>query len=100
MALVGNMINDWNVGNGGVINYDLFVSIFGMLSLFYLIPATIKEAWAIHPLFPLVLDILNCIFWFCGAVATAAELGAHSCSNRVSRDQPAFGSLHIVLTSF
>lgn len=82
MALIGNMINDWNHGNSGVINYDLFVSVFGMLSLFYLIPATVTDSFVIHPLIPLVLDILNVLFWFCGGVATAAELHVHSCSNR------------------
>ncbi|KAK0251769.1 hypothetical protein B0A54_00434 [Friedmanniomyces endolithicus] len=81
MALVGNMVHDWNYGNSGVINYDLFVSILGLLSLFYLIPATFKEALAFHPLLPLILDAINTLFWFCGAVATAARLGAHSCSN-------------------
>jgi len=83
MALTGNMINQWNSGNNGVINYDLFVSIFGMLSLFYLIPASMGDKFALHPLLPLILDVLNLLFWFCGAVATAAELGAHSCSNYV-----------------
>ncbi|KAK4900790.1 hypothetical protein LTR17_017307 [Elasticomyces elasticus] len=82
MALTGNMVDQWNRGNSGVINYDLFVSIFALLSLIYLIAATAKEAFAFHPIIPLVVDILNCIFWFCGAVATAAKLGAHSCSNR------------------
>ncbi|TKA76919.1 hypothetical protein B0A55_03105 [Friedmanniomyces simplex] len=82
MSLTGNMIQQWNRGNSGVINYDLFVSIFGLLSLLYLLPATIKESLAFHPLLPLVLDVLNCIFWFCGAVATAAKLGVHSCSNQ------------------
>ena len=87
MALTGNMIDQWNRGNDGVINYDLFVSIFGLLSLLYLIPASIKDSLAIHPLLPLILDILNVIFWFCGAVATAARLGAHSCSNRVRNER-------------
>ena len=73
-----------NSGNTNVINYDLFVAIFGMLTLLYLIPATLKESFQVHPLLPLILDILNVIFWFCAAVATAAELGAHSCSNHVS----------------
>ncbi|KAK3115662.1 hypothetical protein LTR53_004763 [Teratosphaeriaceae sp. CCFEE 6253] len=82
MSLVGNMIDQWNRGNNGVVNYDLFVSIFGLLSLLYLIPASLKESLAIHPLLPLVLDILNCLFWFCGAVATASQLGVHRCSNR------------------
>jgi len=88
MALVGNMVHDWNYGNSGVINYDLFVSILGLLSLLYLIPATFKEALAFHPLLPLILDAINTLFWFCGAVATAARLGAHSCSNGVRLHVP------------
>lgn len=82
MALTGNMIDQWNSGNNGVINYDLFVSIFGMLSLLYLIPASMKDSFVIHPVLPFAIDILNVIFWFCGGVGTAAYLGAHSCSNR------------------
>ncbi|KXL43204.1 hypothetical protein M433DRAFT_150298 [Acidomyces richmondensis BFW] len=82
MALTGNMINDWNHGNGGIVNYSLFVSVFGMLTLLFLIPASVKEAWGLHPLLPLLLDLLNVIFWFCGAVAFAAEIGAHSCGNQ------------------
>merc|ERR1712000_338481 len=42
-----------------------------MLCLFFLLPAII----------PLVLNILNTIFWFVGGVATAAYLNVHSCSN-------------------
>merc|ERR1719359_812416 len=41
-----------------------------MLCLFFLLPASIKEAWAMHP-----------IIWFVGGVATAAYLNVHSCSN-------------------
>merc|ERR1712108_27118 len=52
-----------------------------MLCLFFLLPASIKEAWAMHPILPLVLNILNTIFWFVGGVATAAYLNVHSCSN-------------------
>ncbi|KAK5108674.1 hypothetical protein LTR62_008079 [Meristemomyces frigidus] len=80
LAISGNMVAI-NSHNTNVINYDLFVAIFAMLSLFYLIPATLKDTFMIHPILPLVLDVLNVIFWFCAAVATAAELGAHSCSN-------------------
>lgn len=80
MALVGNMI----AGSSGpsIINYDLFTTVFGMLTLLYLIPATFNEGWSIHPLLMLVLDILNTLFFFCAAVATAAYLRVHSCSNR------------------
>jgi hypothetical protein len=57
-----------------------------MLSLFYLIPAELKDSLQIHAMFPLILDVLNTLFWFCGAVATAAKLGVHSCDNKVRLD--------------
>lgn len=81
MALIGNMIALAFKGNPAIINYDMFVSVFGMLSLFYLFPASFTDSLTFHPMIPLILDVLNAIFWFCGAVATAAYLGAHSCSN-------------------
>nr|POF01334.1 non-classical export protein 2 like 1 [Quercus suber] len=89
MALIGNMIADSNGHNASIVNYSLFVSIWGMLTLLYLIPASIKDSFQIHAMIPLVLDVLNVIFWFCGAVALAAELGAHSCGNSVSWPQAA-----------
>ena len=84
MALIGNMIADANSGNPSIVNYAMFCAVFGMLSLLYLIPAGIRDSLAIHPIFPVVLDVLNTIFWFCGAVALAAKLNVHSCSNDVS----------------
>lgn len=83
MAIVGNMIHEANGNNPSIVNYAMFVAVFGMLSLFYLIPATIKDTFVISPMFPLIVDLLNTLFWFCGAVALAAELGVHSCSNGV-----------------
>ncbi|KAF2091973.1 hypothetical protein K490DRAFT_53135 [Saccharata proteae CBS 121410] len=80
MALVGNMIATAYSGNPSIVNYVMFVSVFSMLSLFYLIPATIKEGFAI-PVVVIALDVLNLIFFLCGAIALAAYLGAHSCSN-------------------
>lgn len=74
------MIASAFAGNPAIINYDMFVAVFSMLSLFYLIPATIKEGIA-HPLIMIGLDVLNTLFYFCGAVATAAYLGARSCGN-------------------
>lgn len=79
MALTGNFIASG--GSSAMINYDLFCSVFGMLTLFYLLPASIKESMAFHPIIPLVLNILNTIFWFVGGVATAAYLNVHSCNN-------------------
>lgn len=84
MALVGNMIATAYAGNPSLVNYDMFVAVFSMLTLFYLIPATIKESFQGHPLLMVVLDVLNAIFYFCGAVAMAARLHVHSCSNSVS----------------
>lgn len=84
MALIGNMIADARHGNNpSIVNYAMFCAVFAMLSLFYLIPATLKDTLAVSPLFPLIVDLLNALFWFCGAVALAAKLGVHSCSNHV-----------------
>ena len=85
MALTGDMISNANAGNPSIVNYVMFCAVFAMLSLLYLIPAGIRDSLTIHPIFPVALDVLNTIFWFCGAVALAAKLGVHSCSNSVSR---------------
>ncbi|KAI9813642.1 MAG: hypothetical protein M1827_003713 [Pycnora praestabilis] len=82
IALVGNMIHDAFSGNPSIINYIMFVAVFGMLSLFYLIAGTINEAFAGHPLGKVIVDALNTIFFFCGAVALAADLDVHSCGNQ------------------
>jgi hypothetical protein len=84
MALVGNMIATAFSGNPSSINYTMFVSVFSMLSLFYLIPATLKPDFSLHPLLMVLLDLLNTLFFFCAAVALAAFLGVHSCGNDVS----------------
>lgn len=81
MALIGNVIADAFAGNPSIINYDMFVAVFSMLSLFYLFAVAFNEGLAGHPAIPLALDILNTIFFFCGAVAMAADLGVHSCGN-------------------
>lgn len=84
MAIVGNMIASSNAGNPSIINYDMFVAVFAMLSLFYLTAIAFNDSFMGHGAIPMALDILNVLFWFCGAVAMAAELGAHSCGNKVS----------------
>lgn len=81
MAIVGNIISNAYAGNPSVINYDMFVSVFSLLSLFYLIAGTINEKFSFHPLIMVGVDLLNSLFFFCGAIATAAALGARSCSN-------------------
>jgi hypothetical protein len=84
MALIGNMIADSFSGNPSTVNYSIFVSVFSMLSLFYLFPASFNIDWAGHPIIMIVLDALNCIFFFCAAIALAAKLECHSCNNTVS----------------
>ena len=84
MALVGNMIHDAKAGDPSVVNYAMFVAVFGMLSLIYLIAGTINESFAGSPMFMLIADALNTIFFFCGAVALAADLKVHSCGNQVN----------------
>jgi hypothetical protein len=83
MALIGNVIASAFAGNPALINYDIFVATFSMLSLFYLIAAAWNESFIGHPIIPVVVDLLNAIFFFTAAIAMAAELGAHSCSNDV-----------------
>jgi len=90
MSLVGNMIATSFAGNPSIVNYDMFVAVFSMLSLFYLIPASIKDSFMIHPLIMIVLDAINVLLYFCGAVAMAAYLHVHSCGNRVSFTRQAF----------
>ncbi|KAF2690135.1 hypothetical protein K458DRAFT_412957 [Lentithecium fluviatile CBS 122367] len=80
MSLVGNMIATAIRGNSAMVNYDMFVAVFGMLSLLYLIPTTFLDSFSV-PVVNMALDVLNVLFWFCAAVATAAYLGVHSCSN-------------------
>jgi hypothetical protein len=84
MALVGNMIATAFSGNPSSVNYTMFVSVFSMLSLFYLIPATFKPDFSFHPLLMVVLDLLNALFFLCAGIALAAFLGVHSCGNDVS----------------
>ncbi|EOD43506.1 putative non-classical export protein [Neofusicoccum parvum UCRNP2] len=80
MALVGNMIATSYAGDPSIVNYAMFVAVFSMLSLLYLIPATLKDGLGI-PAVMIALDVFNTLFYFCAAVALAAYLGVHSCSN-------------------
>jgi len=81
-ALVGNAIHDAFSGNPSIVNYTMFVAVFSLLSLIYLFAATFNEGFAIHPLLPLVVDLLNTLFFLIGGIALAAKLGVHSCGNK------------------
>jgi len=83
MALVGNMVASTPGPDPAMVNFDLFVAAFALLSLFYLFAATWNESFEVHPAIMLFLDAANVLWWFIGAVATAAILKAHSCSDQV-----------------
>jgi len=82
MALIGNMIATAVHGNHSIVNYDMFVAVFGMLSLLYLLAASFMEALAI-PIVMIGLDAANLFFYLIAGIATAAYLGVHSCSNKL-----------------
>jgi len=76
MALVGSMIATAIKGNPSIVNYDMFVAVFGMLSVLYLIATIFFDSFE-NPLIATILDGLNTLFWLCGGIATAAYLGVH-----------------------
>ncbi|KAL8865123.1 MAG: hypothetical protein Q9174_007057 [Haloplaca sp. 1 TL-2023] len=82
MALIGNVIQEAFAGNPSIINYIIFVSVFAMLSLFYLIGAAIMDGFAI-PIAMVALDAINMLLFLIGGIALAAYMGVHSCNNRV-----------------
>ena len=75
-------------GNPSIVNYTMFVAVFGMLSLIYLILATVLEA-LFMPIVALALDALNTLFFLIGGIALAADLGVHSCGNHVCQTRSA-----------
>lgn len=80
MALTGNMIAEAIAGNHSAINFTMFVAVFAMLSLLYLILASIVTKFAV-PLVMLVLDIINTLLFLIAGIVMAARLGVHSCDN-------------------
>ncbi|KAI9699783.1 MAG: hypothetical protein M1836_002818 [Candelina mexicana] len=83
IALVGNMIHDAIGGNPSIVNYSIFVGVFAMLSLIYLIAGSISEGLSGHPLGMVIVDAINTLLFFCGAVALSAQLRVHSCGRSV-----------------
>jgi len=81
MAIDGNIIASAAHGNPSEINYTMFVAIFSMATLILMF-VTLKLDDLIPTPILLVLDGLNVLFFFAGAIALAVALGAHSCSNQ------------------
>lgn len=84
LAITGNMISLAIGGNPSIVNFCMFAAIFSALSLIYLFAATHSEAFAGHPMGPLIVNALNVLFFFCAGVALAVQLGVHSCGDDVS----------------
>ncbi|KAI9755217.1 MAG: hypothetical protein M1815_005155 [Lichina confinis] len=81
LALTGNMIAEAFAGNPSAVNFTIFVAVFAMLSLLYLIPASVKESLTIHPIIMLALDVINTLLFLIAGIVMAAKLGVHSCGN-------------------
>jgi len=81
LALTGAIVAATPGPDPAIVNFDLFVAVFAMLSLIYLCLATWNPNFEFHPAIMLLLDGLNVLWFFCGAVATAAILGVRSCSS-------------------
>ena len=79
------MIAEAFAGNPSAVNFTIFVAVFAMLSLLYLIPASVKESLTIHPIIMLALDVINTLLFLIAGIVMAAKLGVHSCGNEVSR---------------
>jgi hypothetical protein len=71
-------------GNPSIVNYDMFVGVFSMLTLFYHIATSVNESFEVHPALSLALDVLNLLFFLCAGIATAAYLHVGNCMDRVS----------------
>ena len=93
MALVGNMITLALGGNPSVVNYDMFVAVFSMLTLFYQILQTQSNSFQIHSVLPLALDALNTLFTLVGGIAMAGYLRVGSCYDPVTHLRPTFHDL-------
>jgi len=80
-ALIGNVIHDAFNGNAATINYAMFVAVFSWLVVIYGIIAAVVESFNI-PIILMIADGLAAFFTFAAAIALAAGLNVHSCSNR------------------
>lgn len=83
MGLVGSFQAMAYAGNPPSINYVMFVTAFALVSLFYLVPAAINIRWSGNPIFVVIVDTINSVFWLTSAVELAARLQANDCGDRV-----------------
>jgi len=79
-AFMANNIDRATNGTHSIVNYSLFVGVWWLLTLLYFLPTSFLDKFSI-PVVDIAMDALSVLFSFCAAVALAAYLGAHSCSN-------------------
>ncbi|KAF2000626.1 hypothetical protein P154DRAFT_378843, partial [Amniculicola lignicola CBS 123094] len=91
MALIGHMLSTsyYNQiprksGNAPEVNFTMFLSVFSLLSMLFLGPASWKY-FTDQTIFQVatLIDGLNFIFYLADGIALAAALQVHSCSNKV-----------------
>lgn len=91
MGLVGHMLSTsyWNQiprtsGNAAEVNFTMFLSVFTLLSLLFLAPASWKY-FTDQNVFKIAsaVDAINMIFYMCDGIALAAALEVHSCDNPI-----------------
>ncbi|KAL5118533.1 hypothetical protein ACEQ8H_003548 [Pleosporales sp. CAS-2024a] len=80
-ALMANNIARAHHGTHSIVNFSLFVGVWWLLSLLYFLPTSFIDKFSI-PVVDIAFDALSVLFSFCAAVALAAYLGVHSCSDR------------------
>ena len=79
---VALVTNQFNRGSPSEINYSVFISVFSLLSWFYIIIASSFSSESIDdPMIIIILDSLNLLFYFCGGIAMIVALRVHSCGN-------------------
>jgi len=86
MSLVGNMISLAVGGNPSIVNFDMFVAVFSMLTLIYHIAVAFNDGISGHPALPAALDGINMLLFLIAGIATAAYLHVGQCSNQDYRD--------------
>lgn len=82
-ALVGNAIAEAVGGNPAVVNYAIFVAVFCWLTCIFGTFTAFTDSSAM-PMVLLATDGLSALFTVIAGIALAAELGVHSCGNKVN----------------
>lgn len=80
---MANNIDRATNGTHSIVNYSLFVGVWWLLTLLYFLPTSFIDKFSI-PVVDVAFDALSVLFSFCAAVALAAYLGVHRCSDYVS----------------